>query len=81
MIFSCAVAINWDNKHQQLVTASNQKENKSCLEKHYSPGDKVLIVLGPSERHSQAKMNTLTRGAYTITKIYNMEPSKSITEI
>jgi hypothetical protein len=47
MIFCCAVASDWDNINkecQQLVTAYNQKENKCCLEKHCSPGDRVLIV-------------------------------------
>jgi hypothetical protein len=40
MIFHFAVAINWDNMNkecQQLVIASNPKEKKSRLEKHYSP--------------------------------------------
>jgi hypothetical protein len=30
---------NIHQKRQKSLAASNEKENKSCIEKHYSPGD------------------------------------------
>jgi hypothetical protein len=72
MIFHQAVAVNWEainQEHQRLVAASNYKENKSRLNKHYAPRDQVLIVLDADERRSQPKMNGPTKGPFTITQV------------
>ncbi len=53
--------LNWNNIHQgkkKLLAASNTKEHKSRIEKHYSPGSKVL-------------MNNPSKGPFTITKVHN----------
>jgi len=74
MIFRQAVQVNWtkiNEECQNLVVASNEKENKSRLNKHYSPGDRVLIFLDADERHSQPKLKTPTKGPFTITQVHN----------
>jgi hypothetical protein len=74
MIFRRAVAIDWDNinaDRRKLVAASNNKENQARLNKTYSPGDNILIILDADERRSQPKMSTPTRGPFQITKVHN----------
>ncbi|MFN9983502.1 MAG: hypothetical protein ACK53Y_26485, partial [bacterium] len=59
MIFRRAVAIDWDTinaERRKLVAASNNKENQARLNKTYSPGDNILIILDADERRSQPKM-------------------------
>jgi hypothetical protein len=72
MIYRRAIAVNWENVHlerHKSAAASNEKENRSRIAKHYQPGDSVLIVLDPEERHSHPKMSQPTRGPYIITKV------------
>jgi hypothetical protein len=60
MIFCHLVQVDWDTIHKErekAVTAPNKKENKSCLDKQYLPGDQVFIVLDVDKHHSQPKMN------------------------
>jgi hypothetical protein len=56
IIFHQAVQVNWtkiNEEPQKLVAASNEKENKSRLNKYYSSGDRVLIILDADEHRSQ----------------------------
>jgi hypothetical protein len=72
MIFHRAVEINWTAIHQErqrLGSASNNKENKSRLDKQYAPGDQVLMVLDADKWHSQPKMSVHTKGPFTITQV------------
>jgi hypothetical protein len=74
MIFYCAVQIDWNSirqERQKSLAASNEKENRFCIEKHYSPDDKVLIVLDSDERYSQPKINTPTKAPFTVTRVHN----------
>jgi hypothetical protein len=73
MIFRRAVQVDWNsiqNERQKTLAASNAKENKSRVTKHYLPGDQVLIVLDPDERRSQPKMSKPTKGPYAITRVH-----------
>jgi ribosomal protein L21E len=72
MMYCRAVTVNWENVHlerHKSAVASNEKENRSRITKHYQPGDRVLIVLDPDERRSQPKMSQPTKGPYIITKV------------
>jgi hypothetical protein len=72
MIFRRAVQVDWNMIHQErqkLLEALNKKENQSRNNKHYSPGDQILIIFDADERRSQPKMNKPTKGPYTITKV------------
>lgn len=74
IIFCCAIHIDWNNvhqEHQNLLVASNKRENKSRLNKDYLPGDQVIIVLDPDECHSQPKMAKPTKGPFTIIRLHN----------
>jgi ribosomal protein L21E len=51
------------------VAASNNKENKSHLNRQYAPGDQVLIMLDADEHRGQPKMNVSTKGPFTITQV------------
>jgi hypothetical protein len=66
------VAVNWaaiNQEPQRQAAASNNRENKSCLDKQYTPGDQVLIILDADEWRSQPKMNVPTKGPFTITQV------------
>jgi len=74
MIYCCAITVNWETIHlerHKSVAASNEKENKSCITKHYKPGDNVIIVLDPDEQRTHPKMSQRTKGPYIITKVNN----------
>jgi ribosomal protein L21E len=74
MIYRRAITVNWENVHlerHKSVAASNEKENKSCITKHYKPGDNVIIVLDPDEQRTHPKMSQPTKGPYIITKVNN----------
>jgi hypothetical protein len=73
MIYRHAVQLDWNRINQerrQLLEASNNKENRSRINKNYLPGDQVLIVLDADERCSQPKLNQPTKGPYTITRVH-----------
>jgi hypothetical protein len=72
MIFRRAVSVNREainQERQRLVAASNDRENKSRLNRQYAPGDQVLIILDTDERRSQPKMNAPTKGPFIITQV------------
>ncbi len=74
MIFCRAVQVDWNNvnaERQKSATASNERENKSRIQKDYIPGDKVLIVLDQDERRSQPKMTQPTKGPFTVAAVHN----------
>jgi hypothetical protein len=74
MIYRRAITVNWENVHlerHKSVAASNKKENRSRIAKHYQPGDNVLIVLDPDEWRTHPKMSQPTKGPYIITKVNN----------
>jgi hypothetical protein len=54
------------------VELANKKENQSRLTQQYAPGDQILITLNADERHSQPKMNALTKGPFTITQVHQI---------
>jgi hypothetical protein len=73
MIYHHAVQIDWNSINQECrkqLEASNNKENKTRINKNYLPGDQVLIVLDSDERRSQPKLNQPTKGPYTITRVH-----------
>jgi hypothetical protein len=74
MIFRRAVQVDWNNVNtecQKSSTASNERENKSRIQKDYIPGDKVLIVLDQDERRCQPKMTQPTKGPFTVAAVHN----------
>jgi len=73
MLFRQAIKVDWEaisKERQRLVAASNQWENRGRINKQYAPGDQVLIVMDADERRSHPKMNALTKGPYTVTRVY-----------
>jgi len=73
MLFRQAIKVDWEaisKERQRLVAASNQRENRGRINKQYAPGDPVLIVMDADERRSHPKMNALTKGPYTVTRVY-----------
>jgi hypothetical protein len=50
---------------------SNKKENKSCIEKKYSPGNQILIILDVDECRNQPKMNAPTKWPFTISHVHS----------
>jgi hypothetical protein len=74
MLFRRAVSIDWTHVHQSRnnqTKASNNKENKTRVEKLYSIGDKVLITLDADERRERPKLDRPTKGPFTITAVHN----------
>jgi hypothetical protein len=74
MIFRKATTIDWQHIHAErnkITAASNARENTTRIAKHYTVGDKILLVLDADERRSQPKMNKPTRGPYTFTAVHN----------
>jgi transposase InsO family protein len=74
MLFRQAVSIDWTHVHQSRnnqTKASNNKENKTRVEKLYSIGDKVLITLDADERRERPKLDRPTKGPFTITAVHN----------
>jgi transposase InsO family protein len=72
MILSTKVKIDWERiktLKQAAAVKNNSKENTSRIDHKYQVGDKVLIVLDATERRSQSKLNSPTRGPYVITKV------------
>jgi len=73
MLFHQAVKVNWaatSKERQRLVAASNEKENKGRINKQYTPGDQVLIIMDADEHRSHPKMNAPTKGPYTVTQVH-----------
>jgi hypothetical protein len=67
------VSVNWETiskECQQLVAASNNKENKARIGKEYTPSDQILIVMDANECRGQPKMSVPTKGPYTVTQVY-----------
>jgi hypothetical protein len=74
MLFHCAVSIDWAHVHTvktNQATASNIKENKSCYDFNYAPGNKILIILDADECRDQPKLDRPTKGPFTITKVHD----------
>lgn len=74
MILATKIKIDWMKlkaMKQQSALQNNIKENKTRIDHEYQVGDKVLIVLDTQERKNRAKLNTPTKGPYTIIKIFN----------
>jgi len=73
MIFCQAIKVDWEaisNEPQRLVTVSNQRENRGRINKQYSPGDQILIVMDADERRGHPKMKAPTKGPYPVTRVY-----------
>jgi hypothetical protein len=73
MLFRQAIKVDWEainKERKRLVAASNQRENKGRINKHYAPGDQILIVMDADERRSHPKMKAPTKGPYTVTRVY-----------
>ncbi len=73
MLFRRAVAIDWNhvqNIRASQAKASNVKENKSRLNKQYTVGEKLLIVLDADERCDKPKLDKPTKGPFMITKVF-----------
>jgi hypothetical protein len=62
---------NSTKNHARLTKLSNAKENTSQINKHYHPGDQVLIVKDSAECCSQSKMDKPTQGPFIITKVFS----------
>jgi hypothetical protein len=74
MIFRRAIKIDWETvlkNRTRLAKLLNAKENNSRINKHYHPGDQVLIVKDSAEHHSQSKMDKPTQGPFIITKLFS----------
>jgi hypothetical protein len=72
MLFRRAVSIDWTHVHNvrnNQAIATNNKENKARLEKTYTIGDKVLIILDADERRNRPKLDRPTKGPFTIAKV------------
>ncbi len=59
------------NIRTSQAKASNVKENKSRVDKQYTVGEKVLLVLDADERRDKPKLDRSTKGPFTVTKVYD----------